>query len=922
MIPNLETLCRRTGLAQDALDRPVDDQLLDVISTDQDLEHQLECLATSINITGNEVYDIKESEPNANRCRALFIRWKQLYGSEATYAKLIEGFEDPSNGRRDLTETVLNYVAGTTHLQERTVGARNFRLSWRVCLMVLLSIVMIHTVTFFCAPLVVLYTMDYQKLLSFTIGTIHHSNYHVTKNVLIPDDIDTNDTAFSHYSSNVLLKRFGSESEPNEARCAEVYNDLPNILPNIFIGRSKDIEEIARKIQTARIVNVNGSPGFGKSSVVIHTGYVLVDNGVSVRYIDVEEQLPLFNKSSDDYKPHMPSYNASRRHKDKETTALLQKMSSVSHQYDRIKSGEAKASNYIEQLILWSEKVECFTVLILDNCDDIITTYHKDQFINLVLTLIRGSKNYIHVVFVTQAKVLLVDSFEQWTVQEMTTRDSVELLQRVAPGITSDDAETVSNYVERCPLALKVVGIMLHLYGSDTLTKKLKLQLQHNPIDVLDHADQRRLQFRFIMELALSRIDELLQSECDYSMSLFPGTFDWEAGRSILEVSHPKICLDIFVKYSLLEEYYHHNYVHRYRMHRLIKEFLKNKLTNLSKQRFKERFSEYFEHFLVQHIKGGLNVIDEYELSLETLNVHHYIGMLTSQKHELTPEQLAILSYGVSKDLISFRALEPYYKNFMNSLTEVCSILDSDAAFCGKFYSRIIEHMYSECKCENVSRYFKYLLNSPCPCTSPEMKGVFQCQTVYDINHTKIVWVHLSTPVQEYLSRVMLYNCYHDHMFAINFLIFIACLALSTILTIPRKYGYLITAFAIVSILHIAHLVQGEQQTITIIETFLKAICYKLLFLVLLCMSFIVVQSIKHIFVVVINLSHMFVVMISLSHMFVVMISLSHMFVVVISLSHMFVVMISLTVLYFIAFLLWRDTTYPLQGCDFLPLCQ
>ena len=880
---NLETLCRRTGLAQDALDRPVDDQLLDRISTDQHLELQLEFLATSINITDNEVYDIRESEPSANRCRALFIRWKQLYGSEATYAKLIEGFEDPSNGRRDLTETVLNYVAGTTHLQERTVGARNFRSSWRVCLMVLLSIVMIHTVTFFCAPLVVLYAMDYQKLLS---------NYHVTKNVLIPDDVDTNDTAFSHYSSNVLLKRFGSKSEPNEAHCAEVYSDLPNILPNIFIGRSKDIEEIARKIQTARIVNVNGSPGFGKSSVVIYTGYVLVDNGVSVRYIDVEEQLPLFNKSSDDYKPHMPSYNASRRHKDKETTALLQKMSSVSHQYDRIRSGEAEASNYIEQLILWSEKVKCFTVLILDNCDDIITTSHKDRFINLVLTLIRGSKNYIHVVFVTQAKVLLVDNFEQWTVQEMTTRDSVELLQKMAPGITSDDAETVSNYVERCLLALKVVGIMLHLYGSDTLTKKLKLQLQHNPIDVLDHADQRRLQFRFIMDLALSRIDELLQSECDYSMSLFPGTFDWEAGRSILEVSHPKICLDIFVKYSLLEEYYHHNYVHRYRMHRLIKEFLKNKVTNLSKQRFKERFSEYFEHFLVQHIKGGLNEIDEYELSLETLNVHHYIGMLTSQKHELTPEQLAIFSYGVSKDLISFRALEPYYKNFINSLTEVCSILDSDTAFCGKFYSRIIEHVYSECKCKNVSRYFKYLLNSPCPCTSPVMNGVFQCQTVYDINHTKIVWVHLSTPVQEYLSRVMLYNCYHDHMFAINFLIFIACLALSTVLTIPRKYGYLITAFAIVSILHIAHLVQGEQQTITIIETFLKAICYKLLFLVLLCMSFIVVHSIKHIFVV------------------------------VISLSHMFVVVISLTVLYFIAFILWRDTTYPLQGCDFLPLCQ
>ena len=84
-----------------------------------------------------------------------------------------------------------------------------------------------------------------------------------------------------------------------------------------------------------------------------------------------------------------------------------------------------------------------------------------------------------------------------------------------------------------------------------------------------------------------------------------------EAGTSILDVAQPKVCLDTLVKYSLLDEYFHHGYVHRYRMHRLIKEFLKDKVADLSKQRFKDRFSEYFEHFLMQHIKDGLKTFSE-----------------------------------------------------------------------------------------------------------------------------------------------------------------------------------------------------------------------------------------------------------------------------------------------------------------------
>ena len=69
-----------------------------------------ESLATCIGIASQEVFDLKETYPNSPQYQRLGMmnRWEELYGSEATYLKLIDGLEQ--TGRRDLTEFLIGVV--------------------------------------------------------------------------------------------------------------------------------------------------------------------------------------------------------------------------------------------------------------------------------------------------------------------------------------------------------------------------------------------------------------------------------------------------------------------------------------------------------------------------------------------------------------------------------------------------------------------------------------------------------------------------------------------------------------------------------------------------------------------------------------------------------------------------------------------
>ena len=155
----------------------------------------------------------------------------------------------------------------------------------------------------------------------------------------------------------------------------------------------------------------------------------------------------------------------------------------------------------------------------------------------------------------------------------------------MAPNISANHSEVVASLVEGCPLALKVVGMLLHKQ-EDRLSENFQEELLKHPIKVLDKASTQKDRFGAIMDLVYKQLGYNMQ-QCDHYISLFPGSFAHQAGSEIIPIDH---CLETFLEQSLFDNYYvgdqvrndHHHT--RYKMHCLIREYFREKGIDLMLQ--------------------------------------------------------------------------------------------------------------------------------------------------------------------------------------------------------------------------------------------------------------------------------------------------------------------------------------------------
>ena len=141
------------------------------------------------------------------------------------------------------------------------------------------------------------------------------------------------------------------------------------------------------------------------------------------------------------------------------------------------------------------------------------------------------------------------------------------MLDRIAPAIDNETLRTAAELVEGCTLALKVIGRLLHIYGAKLIPK-----LKKEVMMIVDEASIPKQRFRIIMDVAFERLGIL--KHCGYVLSLFPGSFDEQAGTAVIQ----KECLKLYFKHSLVNKYsFAYNY--RYKVHRLIKEYLQEKIS-------------------------------------------------------------------------------------------------------------------------------------------------------------------------------------------------------------------------------------------------------------------------------------------------------------------------------------------------------
>lgn len=569
------------GLRREELDQPMKSEHSNMIA--MEIGNDWEVLGTCINISQEDIHDIWEVHQTPKDKRfALINLWEEQYGSKATYYNMAYGLMQLK--RTKLTEKLLTSLKHDR--QQAKFDSRR------------------KHIAFLCLALLVIVMLTYyiSSQAGLTVPTFP------------------------------IMALFKQRPSTTNSHFVLPDHDLP-ILNCVFVGREHDVNEVVSKVMSTRIVNINGAPGFGKSTLAIHAGHEMVKNGIKVRYVNMEESSLSFVKlKGNDISDTEQFETAVAQFHD---SSLLKEQSNDLY----------KDSRFVRELKEWSMTVKSPTVLIFDNCDKILVSSFRYNFVRVINSLIEKSE-LLNIIVVSRVKLFLVDNFDHWTVKELNHSSSVSLLNEFAPNIHKYDAMRIAQLLQGCPLALKVIGKLLNLRGNQFVYEVIH-ELESRPIDILDSVSDQRQQFRAIMDLVFSDVNVL--QKCGHMISLFPYSFSRDAGISIL-ASSPEKCLDAYEKQSLLDEFFLGNQ-HRYTMHRLIREYLKEKVNSTDQVKFKKRFNNYYIEFLFNYAnRSKLSVVDKHTLSVERLNIELFVESLASHK-PVTDKLLVVLAFLFRKSM-------------------------------------------------------------------------------------------------------------------------------------------------------------------------------------------------------------------------------------------------------------------------------
>ena len=425
---SLDELLTATGLSRETLESRVVSKK-HRLKIAQEISTDWETLANFIGVSDQDVEDIKEEHRRPlNRRFALMKRWHQLYGSEATYLKLINGLIQV--GRKDLIESLLSHLhtnvgepmfalhvplIGERVLQPKPLPGRKFkstRTSSDPCLMFVIVILLVYIVNVYFAA---------QRSQPPSMWERFSEMVGIT-------DLQSSNQESSSYMYNMCTQP-GKPIQPSEdnnnfTRCSPPDSDLPIVDNEIFVGRENDISMVVSMMASAHIININGAPGIGKSALAIHVGYEMVRNGTSVRYIKMDEMASIFKKhtSSNERVRHVVVKNSAQNQETKSVIDLGTVSLQIFWSDNPDEITYAENLRFVQELKKWSSGISCPTLLILDNCDDILNGSSRDDFVNLIYSLLNHDQSQfnLHVIVVSMEKLFLLNSFKHWTVKNLS----------------------------------------------------------------------------------------------------------------------------------------------------------------------------------------------------------------------------------------------------------------------------------------------------------------------------------------------------------------------------------------------------------------------------------------------------------------------------------------------------------------------
>ena len=443
---------------------------------------------------------------------------------------------------------------------------------------------------------------------------------------------------------------------------------LPYAASN-FVGRNDEMDDLLLDMsnQEIRIFSIVGSPGFGKSTLAIQGGHHLVRKGFTVHYVNMVEV--------------------------SDVEALPKKL---------LDGAEIQTKNATtDRLLKWSRNLPSPTVIIFDNCDNILHK-QKNELQGITKKLLWSSAK-LKIVMTSRQRTMQLANFRSFRLHELSREASCTLLQNVVKDLDSTLCEPMTNLTGNVPLALLVVGSLLNLPDPptpNTLIKNLKNRLMAtlSPEDLPD--DDR---VNSSIALSYQYLNRRVQKVGRYLAS-FPGSFDKKAACEILLYISRKmdsgncdkvdVHLDVLMQRSLLE---YSRRTDRYQFHRLIREFFIGVQKSIGENGLKEskRFAIAFQLYYSKMLGSLANQFShDYPNALHTLDTERHniekllLNFVTNHTVSL-PTAIAVES------ALRVRLLQCRFsaEDLVNPIQQIISYLDN---YFKPISRRIPLHVYAE----------------------------------------------------------------------------------------------------------------------------------------------------------------------------------------------------------------------------------
>ena len=317
-----------------------------------------------------------------------------------------------------------------------------------------------------------------------------------------------------------------------------------------FVGREREMQEVVNLVDFSnsdvRIVNIIGSPGFGKSTLAIHVGHEMVKKGDVVHYVNLAD---------------FPDTDVK--------TVLSEKI------FDSARIIAKRVT--FDRLLRWARERYYNNLFILDNCDDVLNI-QMGEFQNAMRELVKESKK-IKIILTSRKYVPALNYYDWFKVDKLNDAAAYTLIQskvslRVI--LTHEQERDIIERTGNVPLALQIVGSLLCLPNApkpDTIIRELKV----DPMTVLTPPDFPADEQMFTtIDLSYKYLLKDVK-EIGRQLSIFPGSFTQQAaikicGSQVVDSGGTSVAgaLSNLAGNSLLE-YNKRN--DRYQYHQLIREY-------------------------------------------------------------------------------------------------------------------------------------------------------------------------------------------------------------------------------------------------------------------------------------------------------------------------------------------------------------